>query len=125
MKAQDARHYRRNDLVLTPDVAGARLWAVALDNTLLTYFEVDARCEFPAHQHESEQITHVLEGELFFVVDGIEYRVGAGEVIAIPSQVPHAAFTRERTARAVDAWSPVLPAHRRVVDTPLSDRSHF
>lgn len=120
MKAQDVRHYRQGDPVLTPDVAGARLWAVALDNASLTYFEIDAHCGFPAHRHESEQITHVLEGELFFIVDGIEYRVGAGEVIAIPSQVPHAAFTRERAARAVDAWSPVLPAHRRGVDTSLS-----
>lgn len=112
MNAQDVRHYRREDLVLMPDVDGARFWAVALDHALLTYFEVDAHCTFPAHQHESEQITHVLEGELYFVVNDVEHRVAAGEVIAIPSQVPHAVCTRECRARAVDAWSPVLPAYR-------------
>jgi hypothetical protein len=27
-------------------------------------------------------------------------------VIALPANVPHAAWTREQSARAVDAWSP-------------------
>ena len=123
MNGQHVRQYRRDDLALSPDVEGARFWAVALDNTLLTYFEVDAHCRFPVHQHESEQITHVLEGELFFVVDGVERCVGAGEVIAIPSHVSHAVFTREHAARAVDAWSPVLPAYRRAAGTFSSDSS--
>ena len=123
MTAQGLRHYRRADLALTRDVEGARFWAVALDNTLLTYFEVDAHCDFPAHQHESEQITHVLEGELYFVVDGVERCVVAGEVIAIPGHVPHAVFTRENAARAVDAWSPVLPAYAHAIGTRLSTHS--
>lgn len=117
MSAHGVRHYRRDDLALMPDVDGARYWAVALDQTLLTYFEVDAHCNFPSHRHESEQITHVLEGELYFVVDEVEYRVAAGQVIAIPGQVPHAVFTRACGARAVDAWSPVLPAYRRYATT--------
>jgi quercetin dioxygenase-like cupin family protein len=62
---------------------------------------------FRAHAHESEQITMVLEGELFFNVDGRTVRVGKGEVIAVPANVRHAVHTLERPARAIDAWSPV------------------
>ena len=130
MSTLDVRHYRRDDLALLPDVEGARFWAVALDKALLTYFEVDAHCTFEAHQRESEQITHVLEGELYFVVNAVEHRVAAGEVIAIPSRVPHAVFTRACGARAVDAWSPVLPTYRRtagahvLAPNPLAGATH-
>jgi quercetin dioxygenase-like cupin family protein len=82
------------------------MWAVALERAMLTYYELQPRARFDAHHHEAEQITMVLEGELFFEVEGEELCVGPGEVIALPSGVPHAAWTGERPARAVDAWSP-------------------
>ena len=80
---------------------------MALDRAMLTYFELQPHARFERHRHESERITMVLEGELFFEVDGAtEIRVRAGEVIALPANVPHAAWTREQAARALDAWSP-------------------
>ncbi|MGC3998348.1 MAG: hypothetical protein QM767_13080 [Anaeromyxobacter sp.] len=49
----------------------------------------------------------MLEGELFFEVeDGSVLRVGPGEVLALPANAPHAAWTEALPARAVDAWSP-------------------
>ncbi len=105
---RDARHFPADVLRLRPDVPGASMWAVALDQAMLTYFEVAPCSRFVRHSHPSEQITLVLEGELFFEVDGRdEVRVGPGEVIALPANVPHAAWTRERPVRAVDAWSPI------------------
>jgi mannose-6-phosphate isomerase-like protein (cupin superfamily) len=68
---------------------------------------------FEMHHHESEQITMVLEGELFFHVDGKIIGVKEGEVIAIPSAVSHAAFTREKSVKAVDAWSPVMEKYKK------------
>ena len=88
------------------------MWGVALEKTLLTYFEVESNSRFEAHSHESEQITMVLEGELFFEVDGEVICVGPGEVIAIPSMEPHAAFTKEISVKAVDAWSPVMEKYK-------------
>lgn len=104
-----ARHYARDELALRPDVPGARFWSVGLEHALLTYFEVDANTSFPRHSHVAEQITHVLEGELVFAIDGLAEAivVRAGEAIAIPSNLPHAVHTRACSARAVDAWSPV------------------
>lgn len=82
------------------------------ENTLLTYFEVEPNSEFVLHSHENEQITLVLEGELFFRVDDREIRVKQGEVIALPANVEHAAFTRDKPVKAVDAWSPVMEKYR-------------
>jgi amino-acid N-acetyltransferase len=101
-----AVHFTVASLPLRPDVPGAAMWAVALERAMLTYYEIQPHSRFDVHRHEAEQITYVLEGELFFQVDGKEVRVGAGEVIALPSNVPHAVWTDERPTRAVDAWSP-------------------
>jgi len=95
-------------LRLRPDVPGARMWAVSLQHTMLTYFEVDSNSRFEAHSHESEQITMVLTGELFFELQGVVRCIKAGEVIAIPSSVPHAVWTEALAVTAIDAWSPVM-----------------
>jgi quercetin dioxygenase-like cupin family protein len=111
--ASRARHYARAQLALQPAVPGARFWAVGLEHTLLTYFEVEADTCFPRHSHPSEQITHVLEGELVFVLDHATVIVAAGEAIAIPADLAHAVRAGTCGARAVDAWSPLPAAYAR------------
>jgi len=108
-----AIYFPRETLALKPDVPGAKMWGVALEKTLLTYFELAPLCRFDRHRHESEQVTMVLEGELFFEVDKKTVGLKPGEVIAIPSNVPHAVFTRDGRAKAIDAWSPVMPQYIR------------
>lgn len=105
--------FPKESLHLNEDVPGARQWAVALENTMLTYFEVDPHSNFETHRHESEQITMVLEGQLFFEQSGEIFGVKAGEVIAIPSNAPHRVFTREEPVKAVDAWSPVMEKYKK------------
>ena len=102
------QYYSRNDLHFSTDVPGTRQWAISLDKTMLTYFEVEPNSRFETHSHESEQITLVLEGALFFEQNEDIVEVRAGEVIAIPSNVPHAVHTKSIAAKAVDAWSPVM-----------------
>lgn len=99
--------YRKSDLPLKPDVPGAQMWAVGLDKSMLTYFELEPNTKFPEHSHEAEQITMVLEGELAFAYDGKEIILKAGDVIAIPSNAAHSAYTGNMPCKAVDAWSPV------------------
>ena len=45
----------------------------------------------PRHSHVNEQVSLVLEGCLRFIFDDGEKLVRAGEVLIIPSNVPHAA----------------------------------
>ena len=99
--------YRKSELPLKADVPGAKMWAVGMEKAMLTYFELEPNTKFPEHSHEAEQITMVLEGELTFDYDGKEVVLKPGDVIAIPSNAVHSAFTGEKSCRAVDAWSPV------------------
>jgi mannose-6-phosphate isomerase-like protein (cupin superfamily) len=94
-------------LRLRQDVPGAMMWGVALNRAMLTYYELQPNARFELHRHDAEQITMVIEGALYFQVEGgREIRVGAGEVIALPGGVPHAVWTEELPTRAVDAWAP-------------------
>jgi mannose-6-phosphate isomerase-like protein (cupin superfamily) len=99
--------YLQNDLHLKPNVAGAKMWAVALEKSMLTYFELEPNTQFPEHAHEAEQITLVLEGELTFTFEGRTVVLEKGDVIALPSNVIHSVATGSAPCKAVDAWSPI------------------
>ena len=60
----------------------------------------------PEHFHESEQITYILEGALKFELEGKEVVVRKGEVLHIPSNVPHRAVALEDTLD-LDIFSPI------------------
>jgi quercetin dioxygenase-like cupin family protein len=60
----------------------------------------------PTHQHESEQITYILEGALLFRLEGKEVTVRKGQVLLIPSNVPHSAEALEDTLD-LDVFSPI------------------
>src|SRR6267143_7136168 len=60
----------------------------------------------PIHAHDSEQMTYILQGALRFLVDGEEIIVREGEVLHIPSQLPHQAEALEDTLE-LDVFSPV------------------
>ena len=59
----------------------------------------------PRHAHESEQFSLILSGALKFVFDEREVVVRAGEIVFIPSNVPHAAEALEDTVD-LDVFSP-------------------
>ena len=60
----------------------------------------------PMHSHESEQLTYVLQGALKFLIGGEEITVREGEVLHIPSWVPHQAEALEDTFE-IDLFSPI------------------
>jgi len=60
----------------------------------------------PEHRHESEQLTYILEGALKFELEGKEVIVAKGEVLHIPSNVPHRAVALEDTLD-LDIFSPI------------------
>jgi quercetin dioxygenase-like cupin family protein len=60
----------------------------------------------PKHSHENEQITYILEGALRFTIgDGRVITVGAGQVLVIPSNMPHQAEAVEDTID-LDVFTP-------------------
>src|SRR6202158_4438266 len=60
----------------------------------------------PEHHHDSEQITYIMEGALKFELEGREVVVRKGEVLHIPSNVPHRAVALEDTLD-LDIFAPI------------------
>jgi quercetin dioxygenase-like cupin family protein len=60
----------------------------------------------PMHAHESEQMTYVRQGALRFLSEGEEITVREGEVLHIPSRVPHQSEALEDTLE-LDVFSPI------------------
>jgi quercetin dioxygenase-like cupin family protein len=78
------------------------------DRMMLAHVYLKKGCIVPKHSHENEQLTYILEGALKFWIgeDGTrEITVSAGEVLLIPSNVPHKAEALEETLD-VDVFSP-------------------
>jgi quercetin dioxygenase-like cupin family protein len=75
---------------------------------MLAHVYLKQGCIVPKHSHENEQFTYILEGALRFWIgnDGDEeVVVRAGEVLHIPSNVPHQAEALEDTLD-VDVFDP-------------------
>jgi quercetin dioxygenase-like cupin family protein len=62
-------------------------------------------CVVPEHSHHNEQVTYILDGALKFWIDGKEIVVHSGEVLCIPSHVPHKAEALEDTVD-LDVFNP-------------------
>ena len=62
-------------------------------------------CIVPLHSHHNEQLTYIVEGALKFYIDGKEITVHAGEVLCIPSNMPHKAVALEDTVD-LDVFTP-------------------
>jgi quercetin dioxygenase-like cupin family protein len=77
------------------------------DRMMITHVYLKKGCVVPRHQHENEQITYVLEGALRFTLGekGEKVDVNAGDVLCIPSNLPHSAEALEDTLD-VDIFDP-------------------
>jgi quercetin dioxygenase-like cupin family protein len=60
----------------------------------------------PLHHHEQEQFSSVMTGALRFELEGKEMVLRAGEVLLIPSNVPHRVVALE-DSMALDVFSPI------------------
>ena len=74
-------------------------------NVMLARVLLKKGCVVPEHSHHNEQITYILEGALKFWIDGREIVVNAGEVLLIPSHMPHKAEALEDTVD-LDVFNP-------------------
>lgn len=61
----------------------------------------------PPHSHPHEQITYVAEGELLFFVGDIPHHLHAGDLITVPSNMPHTIQLLSAKARLVDTFTPI------------------
>jgi quercetin dioxygenase-like cupin family protein len=74
-------------------------------STMLARLVLKKGAQVPQHQHFHEQISHVVEGALKFLIEGKEVVVRAGEILCIPPNVPHGVITLEDSV-ALDIFNP-------------------
>ena len=72
----------------------------------MAFLTIKAGCAVPTHHHESEQFSYLISGALQFRIGDEELVVRAGELVQIPSNVPHSAVALEETT-GIDVFSPI------------------
>jgi quercetin dioxygenase-like cupin family protein len=108
MEQRSVTHHRWEDMPKESlsDVLERRL--ITGDRMMLAHVYLKKGAIVPRHSHENEQITYILEGGLRFWIGADESEVIdvlAGEVLHIPSNVPHKAEALADTLD-VDVFSP-------------------
>ena len=78
------------------------------DRVMLSHVYLKKGSVVPLHHHDNEQFSYILEGSMRFWLHeegGEEVYVEAGDVLQIPSNVPHGAIALEDTL-SLDVFSP-------------------
>lgn len=78
------------------------------ERMMLAHVYLEKGCIVPKHSHDNEQLTYILDGALRFWLgedESEEIIVRSGEVLVIPSNLPHKAEALEDTLD-VDIFSP-------------------
>jgi quercetin dioxygenase-like cupin family protein len=106
--AAGAKHYRWNDLPAEPMKGTITRRLITSERMMIAHVYLKKGDDVPQHSHENEQITYILEGALHFWLGEQgerEVTVRAGEVLVIPSYLPHRALAIEDTLD-VDVFNP-------------------
>jgi quercetin dioxygenase-like cupin family protein len=101
-----ARLHRWDEIALEKITEMISQKIVAGEREMLAQIYLKRGALVPMHAHESEQMTYVLQGALRYMVGGDEIVVREGEVLHIPSNVPHQAEALEDTFE-LDVFSPI------------------
>ena len=106
--AGGVQHYVWNDIAAEPLKGTITRKLISSDRMMIAHVHFKKGDDVPLHKHENEQLTYILSGALhfWFGTDGAEeITVRAGEVVVIPSNVPHRALALEDTLD-VDVFNP-------------------
>jgi quercetin dioxygenase-like cupin family protein len=87
---------------MTPKI---RRRLVSGDKVMSVEFTLDKGAIIAEHKHPHEQITHIISGKIEFTVNGETRIMEAGEVLYIPSNLPHSAVALEDTIN-IEIFSP-------------------
>ena len=75
------------------------------DNATISQLVLKRGATVPRHSHINEQYSWIISGKLKFIFDDREMVLGAGEILLIPANTPHAAVAEEDTVD-VDIFAP-------------------
>jgi quercetin dioxygenase-like cupin family protein len=102
------KHYRWAELPAERLKGGLTRRLITSERMMIAHVHFKKGDDVPWHSHENEQITYILEGALRFWLGANgehEFTVRSGEVLVIPSNLPHRALALEDTLD-VDIFNP-------------------
>ena len=106
MSSPVVRQYRWDEIALEKVTEMISRKIVTGDREMVAQIWLKKGAIVPLHDHVSEQITYIFQGALKFAIGGEEFVVREGEVLHIPSSVPHQAEALDDTFE-LDVFSPI------------------
>ena len=108
--AIEANAFRWADLPMDQPLPTLERRKVVGERAMVAQVVLHEGCVVPVHRHENEQIALIVSGRLRFTVgepgSEREFEVGGGEVMLLPSNVPHGVVALEETT-LLDVFTPV------------------
>lgn len=101
---------RRNEVTPEPIAEGRARYLVHTDDLMVVVidFEDGPSAEpDPPHSHPHQQATYVAEGELLFFLGDEPHKLGPGDLITVPPDMPHTIQLLSERVRLVDTFSPI------------------
>ncbi len=101
-------HYRWDEIPAEKMKGSITRKLVTGERMMIAHVHLQKGDDVPQHSHDNEQLTYILSGALhfWFGANGEqEITVRAGEVVVIPSNLPHRALALEDTLD-VDVFCP-------------------
>ena len=109
MTSRTIRHEKWTDIPLETVKEGITRRLFTGERMMFAHVHLKKGAIVPTHSHENEQLTYIVDGALRFWIgegDDIDERViSAGEILFLPSNVPHKAQALEDTFD-IDVFSP-------------------
>lgn len=127
MSDMQAASYRWSELTTDKPMPMLERQRIVGEKMMLSRVFLRMGCDVPTHSHENEQFACVMSGRMLFGIGELgsparkELTLSAGEVLHLPSNVPHSALALEDTL-ILDLFSP--PSKTTGIDRPISDASH-
>jgi quercetin dioxygenase-like cupin family protein len=107
-KSSGFQHHRWDDLPQEALKGTIRRRLITGDRMMIAQVILRKGDDVPRHFHHNEQLSYIVSGAMHFVLgeeDEHELIVRAGEVLVIPSNLPHAAIALEDTVD-IDIFNP-------------------
>jgi len=111
MTKQPAKVYRWSELAVDTPMPLLERRRVIGERMMISNVQLQKGCDVPTHAHENEQISCILSGKVLFGLGALgtperrEVTLAEGDVLHLPSNVPHSALALEDT-QILDLFSP-------------------
>lgn len=97
---------RRTDIPAIELAQGASARLVVTPGATVNLVEQGPYSELPRCRHRQDKVIIVLEGERDEALDGRLYRIGAGDIIYVPSGAEHGTLTYGSGCKTIEISAP-------------------